>query len=210
MPSRAFDRGAAKQNLCDNAALTEHFIDSDHCNRIRSITMSSPTETNPPAFNSSDAKHWLAFGFGAGLSPMAPGTAGTLVGVALYLVLAMLPSVLYVLIVAGLFGAGIWAVGAVAEQLGADDPPAIVWDEVVGFLVAMIAAPAGIMWVIAGFLLFRAFDIYKPWPISTVEVRFRGALGIMLDDVVAAIYAWIVLHVLWLMVEASLRGAGVH
>lgn len=172
--------------------------------------MGSPAETTAPAFDTSDAKHWLAFGFGAGLSPMAPGTAGTLVGVVLYLVLSMLPATLYVLIVAGLFAVGMWAVGAVAEQLGADDPQSIVWDEVVGFLVAMIAAPAGIMWIIAGFLLFRAFDIYKPWPISSVEARFRGALGIMLDDVVAALYTWIVLHVLWLMVEASLRGAGAH
>ncbi len=172
--------------------------------------MRSPAETTALNFNTSDAKHWLAFGFGAGLSPMAPGTLGTLVGVVLYLVLSMLPVLLYVLVVAGLFAAGVWTVGTVAEQLGADDPPAIVWDEVVGFLIAMIAAPAGIMWMIAGFLLFRAFDIAKPWPIAGFEGRVKGGLGIMLDDVVAALYAWLVLHVLWMMVEASLRGAGTH
>jgi phosphatidylglycerophosphatase A len=122
----------------------------------------------------------------------------------------MLPVALYVLVVAGLLAAGLWAVGTVADELGADDPPSIVWDEVVGFLIAMIAAPAGIMWIIAGFLLFRAFDIAKPWPIAGIQGRFKGALGIMLDDVAAGVYTWLILHVLWMMVEASLRGAGVH
>ena len=122
----------------------------------------------------------------------------------------MLPVALYVLIVGGLFAAGLWAVGSVADEMGEDDPAAIVWDEVVGFLIAMIAAPAGIMWVIAGFALFRAFDIVKPWPIARFEGQYKGGLGIMLDDVVAGVYTWIVLHVLWMMVEASLRGAGAH
>jgi phosphatidylglycerophosphatase A len=172
--------------------------------------MNASAETTAPNFNTSDPKHLIAFGFGAGLAPKAPGTVGTLVGVALYLVLSMLPDMLYVLIVAGLFAAGIWAVGSVAGELGSDDPPAIVWDEVVGFLIAMIAAPAGIMWIIAGFALFRAFDIYKPWPITGFEGRFKGGLGIMLDDVMAGVYTWLVLHILWMMVEASLRGAGAH
>lgn len=172
--------------------------------------MNASAETTAPNFNTTDPKHLIAFGFGAGLAPKAPGTVGTLVGVALYLILSMLPDVLYVLIVAGLFAAGIWAVGTVAGELGSDDPPAIVWDEVVGFLIAMIAAPAGIMWIIAGFALFRAFDIYKPWPIAGFEGRFKGGLGIMLDDVMAGVYTWLVLHILWMMVEASLRGAGAH
>jgi phosphatidylglycerophosphatase A len=172
--------------------------------------MNAPATSAASAFNTSDPKHLLAFGFGAGLSPQAPGTVGTLVGVALYLVLSMLPVALYVLIVAGLFAAGVWAVGSVAAEVGSDDPPAIVWDEVVGFLVAMIAAPAGIMWIIAGFALFRAFDIYKPWPIAGFEGRFKGGLGIMLDDLLAGVYTWLVLHLLWMMVEASLRGAGAH
>jgi phosphatidylglycerophosphatase A len=109
--------------------------------------------------------------------------------------------------VAGLFAAGVWAIGGVSDKLGSDDPPAVVWDEVVGFLVAMIAAPAGILWIILGFALFRAFDIYKPWPIAQVESRVKGPIGVMLDDVLAGVYTWLVLHVLWMMVEASLRGA---
>ncbi|WP_295542847.1 phosphatidylglycerophosphatase A [uncultured Thiohalocapsa sp.] len=172
--------------------------------------MSTSAEAAAPNMNLSDPKHLLAFAGGAGLAPKAPGTVGTLVGVALYLLLSMLPLVLYVVVVAGLFAAGVWAVGQVADDLGADDPAAIVWDEVVGFLIAMIAAPAGIMWIIAGFALFRAFDIYKPWPIAGLQERFKGGLGIMLDDLAAGVYTWIVLHIMWLMVEASLRGAGAH
>ncbi|MGD2021015.1 MAG: phosphatidylglycerophosphatase A, partial [Thiohalocapsa sp.] len=87
---------------------------------------------------------------------------------------------------------------------------AIVWDEVVGFLIAMIAAPAGIMWVIAGFALFRAFDIAKPWPIASFDGQVKGGVGIMLDDLIAGVYTWVILHILWMMVEASLRGAGAH
>jgi hypothetical protein len=102
--------------------------------------MTATAGNSAPSFNSSDAKHWLAFGFGAGLSPTAPGTVGTLVGVVLYLVLSMLPTLLYVVIVAALFAVGVRFVGAVADEMGAEDPPSIVWDEVVGFLIAMIAA----------------------------------------------------------------------
>lgn len=172
--------------------------------------MNTSAEATAPNMNISDPKHLLAFAGGAGLAPKAPGTVGTLVGVVLYLVLSMLPVALYVLVVAGLFAAGLWAVGTVADQLGADDPPAIVWDEVVGFLVAMIAAPAGLMWIIAGFALFRVFDIYKPWPIADLQGRFKGGVGIMLDDLMAGVYTWLVLQLLWMMVEASLRGAGAH
>ncbi|WP_242475116.1 phosphatidylglycerophosphatase A family protein [Thiohalocapsa halophila] len=172
--------------------------------------MSTSAEATAPNMNPSDPKHLLAFAGGAGLAPKAPGTVGTLVGVVLYLVLSMLPVAVYVLVVAGLFAAGLWAVGTVADELGADDPSAIVWDEVVGFLVAMIAAPAGIMWVIAGFALFRAFDIYKPWPTEAISSRFQGGAGIMVDDLVAGAYTWLILHVMWMMVEASLRGAGAH
>ncbi|HBG96412.1 MAG TPA: phosphatidylglycerophosphatase A, partial [Chromatiaceae bacterium] len=84
---------------------------------------------------------------------------------------------------------------------------AIVWDEIVGFLVAMIAAPAGWIWIITGFLLFRAFDTFKPWPIDMIQDRLRGGLGIMLDDIVAGLMSFAVLQFLAMMVEASLRGA---
>ncbi len=169
--------------------------------------MSQSTGGDAATLDLSDPKHLVALGFGAGLSPVAPGTVGTLVGVVLYLVLSLLPTLLYVVVVAGLFAAGVWAIGGAVDKMGSDDPPAVVWDEVVGFLVAMIAAPAGILWVILGFVLFRVFDIYKPWPIAQVERRFKGPIGVMLDDVLAGVYTWLVLHILWMMVEASLRGA---
>jgi phosphatidylglycerophosphatase A len=173
-------------------------------------TMTTNAGASAVSFNITDPKHLIAFGFGAGLSPMAPGTVGTVVGVLLYLVLSMLPTLAYMAVVAGLFAAGMWAIGAVAESLGEDDPQVIVWDEIVGFLIAMIAAPAGIAWIILGFVIFRAFDIKKPWPIGAVELGVKGPLGIMLDDVIAGIYTWLVLHGLWMMVEASLRGGGGH
>jgi phosphatidylglycerophosphatase A len=152
----------------------------------------------------------LAYGFGAGLSPWAPGTVGTLVAVPIYLVLSTLPQGVYLLVLAAMIGAGIWACGAAARDIGSDDPPAIVWDEIVGFLVAMMAAPAGWVWVIAGFLLFRALDIYKPWPIANLDKRVRGGLGIMLDDIVAGLMTFVVLQFLAMIVTASLRGAGAH
>jgi phosphatidylglycerophosphatase A len=152
--------------------------------------MSQSAGGQAASLNPSDPKQLLALGFGAGLSPVAPGTVGTLVGVALYLVLSMLPTLLYVVIVAGLFAAGVWAIGGVSDKLGSDDPPAIVWDEVVGFLVAMIAAPAGILWIILGFLPCSAPSTSTspgPSPRSRAASRAPSAS--------------------WMMVEASLRGA---
>lgn len=140
--------------------------------------------------------HWLAFGLGAGLVPRIPGTAGTLVAVPLYLLLSPLPVVVYLAVVAGLGAVGIWACGKVAAELGQEDPRPVVWDEVVGYLVTMAAAPVGWIWIIVGFLSFRLFDILKPWPIRDLERRLKGGLGIMLDDLVAGAMAWAVLRVL--------------
>lgn len=161
------------------------------------------------SFHPSRPEHWLAYGFGAGLSPTAPGTLGTLVAIPLYLLLAQLPSMLYLGAVAVAIAVGIWACGKVAAEIGEDDPQAIVWDEVVGFLVAMAAAPVvSLSWIIIGFLLFRLFDIYKPWPVSWAQERFRGGLGIVADDLIAGAMAWVVLTFMAMIVSASL-GHGV-
>jgi phosphatidylglycerophosphatase A len=160
-----------------------------------------------PSFDTRNIRHWLAYGFGSGLSPWAPGTVGTLVAVPIYLVLSMLPLLAYLAVLAVMIAAGVWACTSVAQDIGDDDPPAIVWDEIVGFLVAMMAAPAGWIWVITGFLLFRAFNIFKPWPISAVDGRTRGGLGIMLDDIVAGLMSFAIIQFLAMIVEASLRGA---
>ena len=136
----------------------------------------------------------LACGFGLGLSPWAPGTCGTLLGVVLYLAMAALTLSLYLAVLAALAIAGVGICGHTAEELDDSDPGVIVWDEVVGFLTAMIAAPAGWAWIVAGFVLFRFFDIVKPWPVKAAE-RLRGGLGILLDDVAAGVQSLLVLQV---------------
>lgn len=135
-----------------------------------------------------------ATGFGSGCARHAPGTAGTLVGVLAYLPLAQLPLGGYLVVTTGLFLAGVPLCAAAARRLGVHDHPGIVWDEVVGYLVTMTAAPAGWPWVLVGFALFRLFDIAKPWPVRVVDREVSGGLGIMLDDVVAGMFAATTLH----------------
>ena len=138
--------------------------------------------------------HLLAVGFGSGLSAKAPGTFGTVVGVALYLPLSGLSPSAYIATCAVLFIAGVWICGQAAEALNSHDHPSIVYDEIVGYLVTMIALPAQWPWVLAGFTLFRIFDIIKPWPISVLDRRIKGGFGIMIDDLAAAVLALCLLH----------------
>jgi phosphatidylglycerophosphatase A len=151
--------------------------------------------TTGSGFDPRRTHHWIAFGLGSGLAPKAPGTFGTLAAVPLYWLLSPLPLAAYLTILAVLFGLGIWACGRTARDLGGQDPGAIVWDEVVGYLAAMTAAPAGWPWVLAGFILFRLFDIWKPWPIRWLDRRGKGGLGIMLDDLAAGALTWLTLQV---------------
>ena len=138
----------------------------------------------------------VALGFGSGLFPVAPGTAGTLAAIPLYLLLQDLPVSVYLAVVMVLLLGGILVCAYTAQRLGVHDHPAIVWDEVVGYLITMTAVPAGWMWVVAGFVLFRLFDILKPWPIGWLDRRVHGGTGIMLDDVVAGVFAAVVLQVM--------------
>lgn len=140
--------------------------------------------------------HFLAFGFGSGLSPKAPGTAGTLAAIPLYLLLVQLPLLGYLLAVCLIALAGIWLCGESSRRLGVHDHGGIVWDEFAGFFVTMIAAPSGWMWIGLGFALFRLFDIWKPWPVRVADRHIHGGLGIMLDDLLAGVYAWLVLQVI--------------
>ena len=110
--------------------------------------------------------HFLAFGLGSGAAPVAPGTFGTLAAVPLYLLLAQLPVVIYLLAVVLAFGLGIWLCERCSRDLGVHDHGGIVWDEFVGFWITMLVAPEGWQWVVAGFVLFRFFDILKPFPIN--------------------------------------------
>jgi len=145
--------------------------------------------------------HFLALGFGSGLAPKAPGTAGTLAAIPLYLLLSGLPLWAYLVITAVVTIVGIWICDRAARDFGVHDHPAIVWDEIAGYLITMIAAPAGLVWVLLGFVLFRIFDVIKPWPISILDRRVGGGFGIMVDDVLAGLFALIVLQGLaWLFV----------
>ncbi len=137
----------------------------------------------------------LAFGFGSGLSPHAPGTAGTLVAVPLYLLLSLLPESVYAALILLAFVAGIYLCGRTARDLEVHDHPGIVWDEFVGYWITMLAAPSGWTWLLFGFVLFRLFDIVKPWPIRRIDHSVPGGLGIMLDDVLAGCYALVVMQV---------------
>lgn len=136
----------------------------------------------------------VALGFGAGALPKAPGTWGTLMALPIYFLLARLPFLEYVALIIGLFALGIWICGKAGRVLGAHDHGAIVWDEMVGFWVAMTAAPPGWLWIFAGFALFRLFDIWKPWPIYWLDRRVAGGVGVMMDDLVAGVYAALCLY----------------
>jgi phosphatidylglycerophosphatase A len=137
--------------------------------------------------------HLLALGFGSGLAPVAPGTFGSLVGLALALL--MLQAGWWPALCAAVLAsvAGIWICGESARRLGVHDHPAIVWDEVAGMMLVMLAAPATWWGAVLGFALFRLFDVWKPWPIREVDHGMRGGAGIMLDDILAALWAVAVL-----------------
>lgn len=144
--------------------------------------------------------HFLAFGLGSGASPRAPGTVGTLAAMPLWYLLAQTPLAVYLLLVLVAFVIGIWLCGRTSREIGVDDHSGIVWDEFVGYWITMIALPVDWSWALAGFVLFRLFDILKPWPIGPVDRQLRGGLGIMLDDVLAGIMAAAVLWgVIWLL-----------
>jgi phosphatidylglycerophosphatase A len=135
--------------------------------------------------------HLIAFGFGSGLAPKAPGTVGTLLGWPLFwLVSAATPDLTnqLVLLMAG-FLLGIWACGKTGHALGVADHGGMVWDEIVAFALVLLFTPPGWMWAGVAFLLFRFFDIIKPWPIRLADHRLKNGFGVMFDDLLAAGYA---------------------
>lgn len=143
-----------------------------------------------------DPVYFIAFGFGTGLMPKAPGTWGTLAAVPLYLLLSKCPLSVYCLLTLLAFILGVWVSTKVSDELGVHDYKGIVWDEVVGYLLTMCMAPFGLTWMILGFILFRLFDIWKPYPIRVIDQKVASGLGIMLDDVAAAVPAWLILQAL--------------
>lgn len=143
-----------------------------------------------------DPVHLAAFGLGAGLSPLAPGTVGTVVAVPLVAASWLLPFGVRAALGAILLVGGTWLCGLSARKLGVHDHGGIVLDEIASFYLLMLLVPRGWYWMGAGFLLFRLFDIAKPWPIRELDRQVDGGIGIMLDDVVAALFA---AAAMWLM-----------
>jgi len=143
-----------------------------------------------------DPVHWLAFGLGTGLSPVAPGTVGSVLGVLLAWLTESLGIEVQFVLAATLMLTGIPICGTSARRIGVHDHPGIVWDEIAAMYGVLLVAPdTAIGWTVA-FLLFRLFDIWKPWPIRDLDHRMAGGLGIMLDDIIAALYAALLLG-LW-------------
>ncbi len=156
------------------------------------------TETKP-AFDLTQPVQFLALGFGSGLAPKAPGTFGTLAAIPVFLLLTMLmPTPLpYAITVIVMGFAGIYICGKTADDVGVHDHPAIVWDEFVGFFITMFMVPVSWQSILVGFILFRIFDILKPWPISFIDKNMTGGLGIMFDDVLAGIFALVIMQLIF-------------
>lgn len=155
---------------------------------MNAMKLSSKVWQNPMYF--------IAFGFGSGLMPIAPGTWGTLAAMPIYLLLAHTSWEIYLTLTCAAFFLGVFICDKISSELGVHDYSGIVWDEVVGYLLTMFLAPVNIWWMIIGFFLFRLFDIWKPQPIGLIDARVKGGLGIMLDDVLAAVPAWTILQLL--------------
>jgi len=143
---------------------------------------------------------FLAFGFGSGLSPFAPGTAGTLVAIPFTFLLKSLGTTGFWIALVLLFLLGVKLCAHVSQKLGVHDHGGIVWDEMVGYWLAVAFVPLDWQWLLAAFLLFRFFDIFKPWPIRQIDKKISGGFGIMVDDVVAGLFTLVLLAVLqaWL------------
>jgi phosphatidylglycerophosphatase A len=136
-----------------------------------------------------DIAFWIASGAGSGLAPWAPGTVGSLAALLPWLALRELPALAYALLVLAAFALGVWASARRVHGAAAEDPGWIVIDEWVGMWIALFLAPAGWIWVLGGFALFRLFDILKPWPVSWADRELAGGLGVMTDDALAGLLA---------------------
>jgi len=143
--------------------------------------------------------HLLSVGFGSGLAPKAPGTFGTIAALPFWYVLQFLPPAYYVVVLILAFILGVYLCGATADALGVHDHGGIVWDEFVGLWIALFMVPMHFGWILLGFALFRLFDIWKPWPIRVLDAKVHGGFGIMIDDVLAGVYAYLTLQILYVL-----------
>ena len=145
---------------------------------------------------------FLAFGFGSGLAKKAPGTMGTLAAIPVYWLFAQTNFITYSILTTVAIVGGIWICGIAAHKLGEHDFGGIVWDEVAGYLITLWLVPCTWQTIVAGFVLFRLFDIFKPWPMRWLDRHVAGGFGIMIDDVLAAVFAGglllLMVHYQWL------------
>jgi phosphatidylglycerophosphatase A len=140
--------------------------------------------------------YFVAFGFGSGTIPIAPGTFGTLMAIPFYLLFQPLPLPFYVLFTLLFFAVSAWICERVSRDTHTHDHPGMCIDEFAGFFVTMIHAPTGLPWIIVGFLLFRLFDIWKPWPIRELDEKVHGGIGMVLDDIVAGVFAMVLIQII--------------
>jgi phosphatidylglycerophosphatase A len=144
--------------------------------------------------------HFIAFGFGSGTLPFAPGTFGTLMAIPFYLAMQSLSHLSYFILLIFITVGSMWLCDTVSKEIEVHDHPGMCLDEIVGYLVTMFAAPSGLLWVMLGFILFRIFDILKPWPIRFMDEKIKGGFGMVIDDVMAGIYSLIILRILSWMI----------
>jgi phosphatidylglycerophosphatase A len=160
--------------------------------------MKSYSKTIPPVPNKiwRDPLYFIAFGFGSGALPFAPGTFGTLLAIPFYWLMQPLSLTFYLTLVIIFTLASAWICQKVSREIQYHDHPGMCIDEFIGFFVTMIHAPPGISWIIVGFLLFRLFDIWKPWPINLIDKKMTGGFGMIFDDIVAGLFAMIIIQIL--------------
>jgi len=139
--------------------------------------------------------YFIAFGLGSGALPVAPGTFGTLVAIPCYLLLNQLPHYVYLLFVIAFIVFSSWLCDYISKQTNTQDHPGMCIDEFAGYFVTMLYAPAGWLWIVLGFVLFRLFDILKPWPISYLDKNVHGGFGMVLDDVVAGLFSCAIIQI---------------
>jgi len=153
------------------------------------MTTSAERPRRPSAALLRDPACALALGLGAGLAPRAPGTCGALLGLPLAAALTLLPVPTAALVLVALSALGVWCCARAGQRLGVSDHPAIVWDEVIGMALTLLAVPPAWTEYLLGFALFRLFDILKPWPVGALDRQVGGGLGVMLDDLAAGVLA---------------------
>lgn len=138
--------------------------------------------------------YFIGFGFGSGAFPVAPGTAGTVVAALVYLALSHLTLPIYLAFTLVFSVFSIWLLNKLSREIGVHDHPGMCLDEFAGFFVTMIAAPSGWLWILLGFVLFRLFDIWKPWPISWLDEHVHGGFGMVIDDIAAGLLAMVLIQ----------------